>query len=224
MDCVVKWMRRWKLRPNSAKTEIMCVVPNASSDVSHLQTFIFYFPYDPTPILKPLVTSTLALHLIANWTGSTIYRIWKSGQAHSSVFFMAISPPPQFHRNAARPFIIHVHTFCPYCCVVWCGAGNGLFAKLEIVHRRILQAMLCLPPETNIAVLYENCCIFPLKHYIDRFSCVYMHKIKLITAPQHVQHSFNWFNVSSTSRNSLRVAIAINNSISHSPVFLAYQL
>ena len=50
IDCVVKWMRRWKLRSNSAKTEIMCVVLNASPDVAHLQTFILHSPDDPTQI------------------------------------------------------------------------------------------------------------------------------------------------------------------------------
>ena len=89
----------------------------------------------------------------------------------SSVVGILYGHLPHISRECRKTFYhTYVLPIFLYCCVVWCGAGNGLFAKLEIVHRRILRAILRLPPETNIAVLYENCCTFPLKHYIDRSS------------------------------------------------------
>ena len=127
-----------------------------------------------------------------------------SARVHTAASVIVTPSPPLFCPSLPTDLLIFVYCCVVWCGVVWCGAGNGLFSKLEIVHRRSLRAILRLPPETKITVLYGKCRTFPLKHDIDRSSCIIhshgqtyhcpaactaFHMAKPITAPQHVQHS-----------------------------------
>ena len=107
-----------------------------------------------------------------------------------------------------------------YCGIVWCSAGAGMLTWLELMHRRILRATFRFPLDTPLTMLYSQCKTCPLQTIISRLCCRFIHQIKLLKAPMHIQNALNWFNSSSSSRNKLRFPISRNSSMSRSPVFI----
>ena len=220
---VVEWMRLWKLRPNAGKTVILCIPPHPRSDLSHIDQYLFHFPDDRTPI--PIVSHHKHLGVIfdsgMSWSQHLEYLERRTSSA-VGVLYSHMSHLPLVCRRAF--YASYILPIILYCSIVWCSAGAGMLARLELMHRRILRAIFRFPLDNPLTILYSQCKTCPLQTIINRLCCRCIHQIKLLKAPMHIQNALNWINSSSSSRNKLRFPISRNNSMSRSPVFISYCL
>ena len=185
---VVEWMRLWKLRPNAGKTVILCIPPHPRSDLSHIGQYLFHFPDDRTPI--PIVSHHKHLGVIfdsgMSWSHHLEYLERRTSSA-VGVLYSHMSHLPLVCRRAF--YASYILPIILYCSIVRCSAGAGMLARLELMHRRILRAIFRFPLDTPLTILYSQCKTCPLQTIINRLCCRFIHQIKLLKAPMHIQNA-----------------------------------
>ena len=219
---VVRWMSKWKLRPNVSKTAILCIPPRPSSDLTLLTTRLFTFPDDPIAIniVKNHKHLGIFLDEHLSWDSHVTYIEKRVCSAIG-----CISPHISHLHHGCRIQIYHSYVLplFDYCSLVWSsGLSSALMHRLEVTHRKLLRLIFRMPPLTSSQTLYILASSSPLSERFPHSACKFIHRIKLQLAPPHALAHLSWFNNSSRTRCSLHFPLARSSILLKSPLFKSY--
>ena len=219
---VVRWMSKWKLRPNVSKTAILCIPPRPSSDLTLFTTRLFTFPDDPIAIniVKNHKHLGIFLDEHLSWDSHVTYIEKRVCSAIGCI------SPHIFHlHHGCRIQIYHSYVLplFDYCSLVWSsGLSSALMHRLEVTHRKLLRLIFRMPPLTSSQTLYILASSSPLSERFLHSACKFIHRIKLQLAPPHALAHLSWFNNSSRTRCSLHFPLARSSILLKSPLFKSY--
>ena len=219
---VVRWMSKWKLRPNVSKTAILCIPPRPSSDPTLFTTRLFTFPDDPIAIniVKNHKHLGIFLDEHLSWDSHVTYIEKRVCSAIG-----CISPHISHLHHGCRIQIYHSYVLplFDYCSLVWSsGLSSALMHRLEVTHRKLLRLIFRMPPLTSSQTLYILASSSPLSERFPHSACKFIHRIKLQLAPPHALAHLSWFNNSSRTRCSLHFPLARSSILLKSPLFKSY--